>query len=298
MAIELVTKFLPYVDELFTTESKTAILTNQDFNFDGAHTVKVYKVTTAPMNDYDRAGTGSNWSRYGAVKGLDATTETFTLEKDRSFTFAIDALDNDETAQQLAAASALARQLREVVVPEVDAYTLGEMIDNAGTTAETKALKASDLYNDIIEANAVLDAAEVPDIGRVLVVTPTTYVLMKQCRDIVLETDIGQNMRLRGVIGNLDGLTVLRVPASRLPEDFGFMIAHPSATVAPTKLESFKTHNNPPGINGDLVEGRIVYGAFILENKAKAIYYQPIAEAEEPPEPPEEDEEDQTGKNK
>lgn len=298
MAIELVTKFLPYVDELFTTESKTALLTNQDFNFDGAHTVKVYKVTTAPMNDYDRAGTGSNWSRYGAVKGLDATTESFTLEKDRSFTFAIDALDNDETAQQLAAASALARQLREVVVPEVDAYTLGEMIDNAGTTAEAKALKASDLYNDIIEANAVLDAAEVPDTGRVLVVTPTTYVLMKQCRDIVLETDIGQNMRLRGVIGNLDGLTVLRVPASRLPEDFGFMIAHPSATVAPTKLESFKTHNNPPGINGDLVEGRIVYGAFILENKSKAIYYQPISEAEEPPEPPEEDEEDQTGKNK
>lgn len=36
----------------------------------------------------------------------------------------------------------------------------------------------------------------------------------------------------------------------------------------------YKTHDNPPGINGALVEGRICYDAFVLENKAKAIYYQ------------------------
>ena len=40
------------------------------------------------------------------------------------------------------------------------------------------------------------------------------------------------------------------------------------------KLESYRTHENPPGISGDLVEGRIVYDAFVLENKASAIYYQ------------------------
>ena len=35
MAIELVTKFLPYVDEQFTTESKKSLLTNQDFDWTG-----------------------------------------------------------------------------------------------------------------------------------------------------------------------------------------------------------------------------------------------------------------------
>lgn len=48
-----------------------------------------------------------------------ATTEDFTLNKDRSFTFAIDKLDTDETAQELQAATALERQIREVVIPEV-----------------------------------------------------------------------------------------------------------------------------------------------------------------------------------
>ena len=71
-------------------------------------------------------------------------------------------------------------------------------------------------------------------------------------------------MRLRGVVAMLDGLTVVRVPATRLPDDFGFMIAHRVATVAPVKLESYVIHDNPPGINGSLVEGRISYDAFVL----------------------------------
>ena len=275
MAIELVTKYLPYVDEQFTTESKKEILTNSDFSFSGSHTVKIYKISTGDMNDYGRSGPASgNWSRYGTVQSLDATTETMTLTKDRSFTFAIDALDADETGDSLEAASALARQIREVVIPEVDTYVLGAMCALAGNKPAGKALTKENIYMEIISANKVLDDDEVPETGRVLVVTPEIYLLMKQCKDIIMETDIGNDMRIRGVIANLDGLIVMKVPASRLPEDFGFMIAHPCATVAPTKLESYKTHIDPPGISGALVEGRIVYDAFVLDNKKKAIYYQ------------------------
>lgn len=275
MAINLVTKFSPHVDEQFSTESKKALLTNQDFDWTGAHTVKVYKVTTSAMNDYGRSGPSSgNWSRYGAVAALDATTEEFALKKDRSFTFAIDKLDTDETAQQLAAASALARQNREVVIPEVDAYTYGVMCENAGTKPAAVALTPENIYAEILTASQALDDAEVPEAGRVLVVTPAVYTTMKKSKDIVMETNIGNDLRLKGVIGILDGMTVQKIPANRLPADFGFMVAHPCATVAPTKLEDYTIHGNPPGISGALVEGRIVYDAFIMTNKAKAIYYQ------------------------
>ena len=276
MAINLVTKFLPYVDEIFTTESKKSILTNNDYSWTGAHTIKVYKISTAPMNDYDRSGTGSGatGSRYGSVSSLNATTEEFTLTKDRSFTFAIDKLDNDETLAQLAGASALARQQREIIIPEVDKYIYSVMTTKAGTKPEAVALTAENIYTKIIEANQALDDAEVFEANRVLVVTPAIHLLLKQCKDITMETDIGNDMRLKGVVSMLDGLTVVKVPASRLPAKFGFMIAHPCATVAPVKLEDYKIHQDPPGISGDLVEGRICYDAFVLDNKKKAIYYQ------------------------
>lgn len=274
MAIDLVTRYLPYVDELFSTESKKSMLTNQDFSWIGAHTVKVYKITTAKMNDYGRSGPGvGEWSRYGAVQGLDATTEELTLKKDRSFTFAIDKLDKDETSDQLAA-SALARQIRQVVIPEVDTYTYDVMAKGAGTKPEALALTSENIYTEILKASNTLDNAEVPETERCIVVTPDVYQLMKQSKEITMETDIGNDMRLKGVVSNLDGASVVKVPANRLPKKFGFMMLHPCATVAPTKLEDYKTHQDPPGISGDLVEGRICYDAFVLENKAKAIYYQ------------------------
>ncbi len=274
-AIQLATKFLPYVDELFTTESKKSLLTNNDFDWSGAHTVKVYKVATASMNDYNRDGTNTG-SRYGTVESLNATTEEFMLTKDRSFTFEIDKLDSDETVQQLQASSALARQLREVVIPEIDTYVYSVMCDNAGTKPDAIELTADNIYTEIIKANAALDEAEVIETGRVILVTPTTYLLMKQCKDITMETEVGNDMRLKGVISNLDGCNVIKVPSNRLPSDFGFMVAHSVATVAPTKLEDYTTHENPPGISGSLVEGRICYDAFVLDNKAKAIYYQAV----------------------
>lgn len=275
MAINLVTKYLPYVDEIFTKESKKSLLTNQDYDWTGAHTIKVYKITTSEMQDYKRNPVaGFTGSRYGEIKDLDATTEELTLKKDRSFTFVIDKLDEDETAGQLAAASALARQQRQVVIPEVDTYTYGVMAAGAGTKAEAVTLTAENIYNEILKAGTALDNADVPESNRQLVVTPDVYQLMKHCKDIIMETDIGDDMRLRGVIANLDGANVIKVPAARLPENFGFMLCHPCATVAPTKLEDYKIHSDPPGISGSLVEGRICYDAFVLDNKAKAIYYQ------------------------
>ncbi len=273
MSIELVTKYLPYVDEVFTKESKRTLVTNTDFSWDGAKTIKVYKVTTAKMNDYNRNGE-NNGSRYGNIETLDATTETMTLTKDRSFTFEIDTLDMDETQGQLASDSALARQIREVCVPEIDTYVYNVMCTNAGNKPDAIALTPENIYNEIIKANCVLDDNNVPETNRVMFVTPQVYLLLKQCKDIAMETNIGNDLRLKGVIGIIDGITVIKIPANRLPVDFGFMIAHPVATVAPVKLEDYNTHNNPPGISGTLVEGRLCYDAFVLDNKAKAIYYQ------------------------
>lgn len=274
MAIELATKYLPYVDEIFKAESKKSLLTNDDFDWTGAHTIKVYKIGTAPMNDYDRAGTGENASRYGKITDLEATTQTMLVTKDRSFTFVIDKLDSNETGGALEAATALARQLREVVIPEVDAYTYGKMCEGAGTKPAAKTLDSTNIYNEIISATTVLDDNEVNESGRVLLVVPAVYQMMKDSEKIVLNTNIGDDLRQHGVISNLDGMNVVKVSSKRVPKNFGFMVAHPCATVAPTKLADYRTHQDPPGISGTLTEGRISYDAHVLDNKKMAIYYQ------------------------
>lgn len=272
MAMSLATKFAPYTDEQFSTESKISLVTNNDFGWTGAHTVKVYKVSTSKMNDYGRTGaTAGNWSRYGAVNDLNTVTEEFALRKDRSFIFNIDKLDQDETAEQLQAATALARQNRQEVIPEVDMYTYAEMAKSAGTVVSS-ALTADNIYDAICEASRIMDEAEVPETGRVLIVTPATYRIMKSSKEIVMNSDIGSDMRIRGVVSNLDGMNVQKIPANRLPAGLGFMIAHPDATIAPKKLEDFDVNDGGIYSSGNVVTGRVVYDAFVLDNKRKALY--------------------------
>jgi len=276
MAINLVEKFEKYVDEVFDKGSQRTLVTNDDFDFTGAHTVKVYKVSTANMNDYNRSGAGlqPGQSRYGEIQNLDAITEEMTLTKDRSFTFTIDKLDKDETGDALNAADALNRQLRQVVIPEIDQYTYGVMATKAGTKPAAKELTAENIYDEITTGSEVMDDAMVPETGRVLVVVPAVYRLLKKCPEINLDCDISAEQRAKGVIALVDGMEAVKVPAVRLPNGFGFMIAHKVATVAPVKLEDYKAHEDPPGISGVLCEGRFVYDAFVLDNKVKAIYYQ------------------------
>ena len=165
--IELATQYAPYVDEIFARESKIDLLTNQDFNFNGAHSVKIYKVSTSVMNDYDRNGAQNSYSRFGTATDLDATTEECTLKKDRSFTFVVDKLDNDETAGQLSGASALARQTRQVVVPEIDTYIYDVMTKGAGTKPAAVTLTVDNIYDEITKGTELLDDAEVPETERV-----------------------------------------------------------------------------------------------------------------------------------
>lgn len=282
MSIELAKKYAPYTDELFKAESKLPLLTNTDFDWTGAHSVSVWKISTVAMNDYSRNRSSTpddlttSLSRFGNIIDLDAQTEEMLLRKDRSFIFNIDKLDQDETAGQVEAEKALARQIREVVIPEVDTYTYNEMAENAGTVADAAELTSENIYDAIVAGTEVLDDAEVPDTERAIVVTPATYRIMKKSPDITMDTDVTAEMRLKGVISMVDGMAVVKVPASRLPDGFGFMIAHPSATVAPVKLEDYGIHEDTPLSSGTIVTGRIAYDAFVLENKAEAIYYHPI----------------------
>ena len=70
----------------------------------------------------------------------------------------------------------------------------------------------------------------------------------------------------------IDGVPVVVAPSSYFTGSVNFVLTHNSALVAPVQLTEYKVHNNPPGLSGSLVEGRIIHDAFVLNNKTGAIY--------------------------
>lgn len=269
MAINLATKFSGVVDEAFTENSKASLVVNSDYDFIGSKSIKIYSVGTAEMNDYGRNTDGT--ARYGTVKDLSTEIQEVSMEKDRSFTFAIDKMDEDETLGALNAGTALARQINEEVIPESDKYVYKKMCDNAGTT-KVETITDSNAYESLATGNATQDEDSVPEQGRVAVVNPIFYKHLKADEKAVLDTEVGQGMRIKGVMGEMDGALIQKVPSRLFPAKVNFILAHPVATTFAVKLADYKIHEDAPGVSGSLVEGRVYYTAFVRNNKKKAIY--------------------------
>jgi N4-gp56 family major capsid protein len=270
MAVNLASKYEKKVDERFKLKSLTESAVNREYDWNGVNAITVYSVPTVGMNDYTTSGT----SRYGAAAELDNTVQTMTLTQDRAFTFTIDRKNYQDTQMVMEAGKALARQIDEVIVPEVDSYRLSTMSAAAvanGHTA-TQAVTSDNAYSTILDGTTALDEAKVPQGGRLLYVTPAFYNLIKLDSSFIKSTEIAQKALINGQVGEIDGMKVIKVPSTYLPANTPFLICHPVATVSANKLEDYKTHDNPPGINGWLVEGRKRYDAFVLNKKVNALY--------------------------
>jgi hypothetical protein len=75
----------------------------------------------------------------------------------------------------------------------------------------------------------------------------------------------------KGIVGQVDGLTIVKVPASMLVSKFEFMITCKDVAVAINKFDSVRTLDQVQGIDGWVVEGRRYHDMFILGQKATGI---------------------------
>lgn len=271
----LAKQYAKEVDERFSRVSQADLALNHNYKFSGVQTVCVYSLPVVPMQDYRREGA----NRYGTPADLGNSVQEMTVSRDRAFTFVIDKGDNTQSQLTADAGRALSRQLREVCVPEYDAHVFSVMAKNAGESNDTAATK-DNAYELLLKAQEHLGNANVPDVGRVCFASYRFANFLMQDPAFMKQAERSQEMVEKGILGEVDGVKLVKVPASRLPAGCEFILAHPLATVAPKQLESYKLHTDPPGISGWLCEGRLLYDAFVLENKKDAIYYQGPAVSE------------------
>ena len=267
----LASKYAKQVDERFTKESQAVLALKNEYAFTGVRTVNVYSIPTVAMGDYTRSGD----HRYGTPNDLTRNVQTMTLNRDRAFTFIIDKGDKTQSQMTNDAGRALARQLEEVWVPEFDAYVFRKLAAEATQRGNftSEPVTKENAYSMFLSAMEKLGDKSVPDKGRVAFCSYRFANLLKQDPAFIKGGDSAQSMLEKGVIGEVDGCKIVKVPSSRLPAGCAFLLVHPSAAVGPKQLEDYKTHADPPGISGWLVEGRVIYDCFVLEEKADGIWY-------------------------
>lgn len=275
MAINLASKYSTKVAERFALASKTDKYVGKDYDFVGVKSIKIWSVNTVPTTDYTRSGT----NRFGELVELGDTAQELTLAMDKGFTFSIDEGNASEQFNIKHANACLKREIDEVITPEIDKYRLAAWASGKGLTDPSSILSATGSLakNTVIEAifnaNATMSDNLVPAMGRTMWISEQDYVKFK-LSDVVLggsDTLTTENIR-RGYKGTIDGVEVVTVPGSYMPEGVNFIIKYKGASVDPMKLKNYRVHKHPMGVDGDVVEGRYIYDSFCLDSMAKGIF--------------------------
>lgn len=268
MAVNLAAKYSAKVDERFKLASLTNALVNKDYDFIGVDTVKVYSINTVAPGDYTRSGN----TRYGTAAELEDAVQELKVTQDKAFTFTIDKGNDLQQMGVKAAGAALRREIDEQIIPMMDKYVIGKLIAGAGTESAETTITKDNAYEMFLAGTETLTENGVPQVGRIAIVTPKFFTAIKLDPSFVKNADLGQQIVLTGQVGQVDGVPLIVAPTTYFTANYDFVITHPVATTAPVQLNEFKIHDNPPGISGSLVEGRVIYDAFVLDSKKKAIY--------------------------
>ena len=193
--------------------------------------------------------------------------------------------------------AALKRQIEHVVVPEIDKYRLGAIVNGADQSGYVvnKDINRKNAYECLLDAFTKLMNDGVPMAGAVVYITPYFYKQIRLDSNFIKSGDLSQEMLIKGQVGTVDGIPLVLVPDSYFPGQANntqtlwaslnkinslvptsdcveFLVANKAAVVGAEKLIDYKVHDNPPGINGWLIEGRICYDAFVLDKKKHMLY--------------------------
>lgn len=282
MAVNLATKYASQVDERFKLGSLTAGLINNNFDWLGVKTVKVFSRDLTTLNDY--ATTGSN--RYGTPDELGNSEQEMTISQDKSFTYTIDAANEQDTNGTMQAAATLAENIDNVVIPALDTYRLAKIVAGAPASGSVtkkshtiaKAITNANAYEEFLAAQEILNDDKAPLGGRIAVVGSSYYSKIKLDPNFTKTGDLATQIAINGQVGAIDGVPTILVPTSYLPKNVDFIITNPIVCPSPIKLQEFKINYNAPGISGALVEARLRYDCFVLGKKADAILVHKAAE--------------------
>lgn len=300
--IELVTKFLPVLDEQYKLESRSAILdVAPEFvqMTKDAKKVKIAKMSVDGLADYSRAN--------GFTVGYaQLTWEEHEFTQDRGRSIQIDDMDNEETFG-LAFGRLAGEFQRTQVIPEIDAYRFAKYYSKAAEKTEID-ITADSILEWVDDMDEKMDNAEIPENSRLLFVSPTVFKLImndeKLSKSISVEGTEGKTANRR--IVNYNTHPIYKVPQNRFyteitlndgktggqesggytkadgASDIALMMIHRDAVIqlakrriarvwAPTKEQAAGTDGVNPTADAWKFDYRVYHDAWVLDNRTKGI---------------------------
>lgn len=284
-------QFRQQLEQKYERELASGDLKDQGVKFIGAQTVNIPNIVMGGYKQHSRSGGFSSGN-------ISHSYTPKTLAHDRSIEFFVDAMDVDETNQNLSAANITNTFEEEQAIPELDAYRFSKLYTDYKALADASsgafAVDSTELTvrNILLIFDSYMESMDdkgVPEDGRILYVTAAVNTILKNAMGIYRTMGVQSGGdAVNRAISSLDNVKIRSVPSGRFKTKYVFtdgfvphgdalqinmILVHPRSVIAVQKhsavyLWAPGTHT---GGDGYLYQNRRYGDLFIIEPKVAGI---------------------------
>lgn len=249
----------------YNAYSTPAVLSDDQIFLQG-RTFTVLETNEAELVDYQR-------NTANTLTTLKADETSYVLNEEKYWGMQIDDLDEHDLNTEIEQYQ-VAKQTNKVVAPYLDQLRFATLIGNTSDTVLTTGTTAGANYEAVIDAGVKLD--ELATNGRrLLFVTPTFYASIKKEIVKLPQGDNTGDALFKGVVGELDGALVIKVPNRILntgDNAVEAILTVDNVLASPVQVDKFESGRLGAGKFGVFMQQLLYTGAFVLQkNQAKII---------------------------
>lgn len=249
----------------YNAYSTPAVLSDDQIFLQG-RTFTVLETNEAELTDYKR-------NENNTLTTLKADETSYVLNEEKYWGMQIDDLDEHDLNTEIEQYQ-VAKQTNKVVAPYLDQLRFATLIGNSSDTVLTTGTTAGANYEAVIDAGVKLD--ELANNGRrLLFVTPTFYASIKKEIVKLPQGDNTGDALFKGVVGELDGALVIKVPNRILntgENAVEAILTVDNVLASPVQVDKFESGRLGAGKFGVFMQQLLYTGAFVLQkNQAKII---------------------------
>lgn len=260
-------KHLGVVKEVipYNAYSTPAVLSDDKIFMQG-RTFTILETNEAELTDYKR-------NEGNTLTTLKADETSYVLTEEKFWGMQIDDLDEKDLNTEIEQYQ-VGKQTNKVVAPYLDQLRFATLIGNTSATVLTTGTTAGANYEAVIDAGVKLD--ELANNGRrLLFVTPTFYASIKKEIVKLPQGDNTGDALFKGVVGELDGALVIKVPNRILntgDNDVEAILTVDNVLASPVQVDKFESGRLGAGRFGVFLQQLLYTGAFVLQkNQAKIV---------------------------
>lgn len=264
-------KFRTALAKYFAGKSVTehAFNHNIDAEFSGSDTVHIYEIATTDLNNYDKTVDPSTGSRFGKVIEVGDHRYTFKLTQDISLDRSVDRGNNDAQFNIKKAGAIMKAYTDKRIRPRKDKYRLQKWCTEAGihmglAAAPTK----TTIIEQIIDLHDAMIDEDVPETDGTLYIARPYLKVLKLAPEWVGLDSLGGETLPKGTVGKFDGLVVQPVSARKFPDKCYFAIFCKDSIIAPEKINTFRGIKDSENMDGDRLQYRSKFDAFVMPSLA------------------------------